>query len=113
MQKDGNSNLPNWRFASVLLVLSLLASLPAHAQSCALCYTQAASSGHRMIHALQSGILILIIPPMFLSIGFTLLAYRKRNQFRQATYPSRPKAATPERNSKPSVVKKKLASPRQ
>jgi hypothetical protein len=32
-------------------------------QSCALCYTQAASAGARMIQALRSGILILIVPP--------------------------------------------------
>ncbi len=37
-----------------------------------------------MIHALRNGILILVIPPMFLSIGITVLAYRKRNQFRES-----------------------------
>ena len=41
-----------------------------------------------MIHALRSGILVLIIPPLFLSIGITVLAYRKRNQFRDAGYAS-------------------------
>jgi hypothetical protein len=51
------------------------------AQSCALCYTQAASAGSRIIQGLRSGILVLIIPPMFMSIGITVLAYRKRNQF--------------------------------
>jgi hypothetical protein len=61
----------------------LMATLPVYAQSCALCYTQAASSGSRMIQALRDGILILVIPPMFLSVGFTVLAYRKRNQFRR------------------------------
>jgi hypothetical protein len=35
-----------------------------------------------MVQALRSGILVLIIPPLFLSIGITVLAYRKRNQFR-------------------------------
>jgi len=53
----------------------------AHAQSCALCYTQAASAGARIIQALRSGILVLVIPPAFLSVGVTVLAYRKRNQF--------------------------------
>jgi hypothetical protein len=52
-----------------------------YAQSCALCYTQAASSGSRIIHGLRSGILVLIIPPMFMSVGITILAYRKRNKF--------------------------------
>lgn len=40
-----------------------LTPLPAGAQSCALRYTQAASSGACMIQALKSGIWILIAPP--------------------------------------------------
>ena len=62
----------------------------AHAQSCALCYTQAASSGSRIIHGLRSGIIVLIIPPALMSIGITALAYRKRNQFHEPTKGSRP-----------------------
>jgi hypothetical protein len=34
-----------------------------------------------MIQGLRSGILVLVIPPMFMSVGITVLAYRKRNQF--------------------------------
>jgi len=60
----------------------LLFAIPAFAQNCALCYTQAASSGTRLIGALRSGIIVLIVPPMFLFAGITWLAYRKRNQFR-------------------------------
>jgi hypothetical protein len=67
------------RVVSPLAVLFL--SAYSYAQSCALCYTQAASSGSRIIHGLRSGILVLIIPPMFMSIGITILAYRKRNKF--------------------------------
>jgi hypothetical protein len=63
-------------------VVVLLAPVPAFAQSCALCYTQAASSGARMIQALKSGILILIAPPTFMSIGLIVVCYRKRNQTR-------------------------------
>jgi hypothetical protein len=67
--------------------LALLAApLPAFSQSCALCYTQAASAGARMIQALRSGILILIIPPTFMSVGMIFIVYRKRNQFRHAEY---------------------------
>jgi hypothetical protein len=65
-------------------VILLLAPAPAFAQSCALCYTQAASSGSRMIQALKSGILILIAPPTFMSIGLIFVCYRKRNQTRDA-----------------------------
>lgn len=56
--------------------------LPALAQSCALCYTQAASAGARMIQALQSGILILIVPPTLVSIGMVFIMYRNRNRCR-------------------------------
>jgi hypothetical protein len=65
-----------------LLVLSL-APL-ALCQNCALCYTQAAASGSRMIEALRSGILILIVPPTLMSVGVVFVAYAKRNQFRNA-----------------------------
>jgi hypothetical protein len=51
------------------------------AQSCSLCYTQAAASTARFLQALRSGILILMIPPMLMSIGITVLTYRRRNHF--------------------------------
>jgi hypothetical protein len=70
--------------AIVLIALTMLAAPPpAFSQSCALCYTQAASAGARMIQALRSGILILIVPPTFMSVGMIFIVYRKRNQFRQ------------------------------
>ena len=77
-----------WILAIALAgLIILLAPVPAFAQSCALCYTQAASSGARMIQALKSGILILIAPPTLGSIGVICVMYRKRNQVRQ-TEPS-------------------------
>jgi hypothetical protein len=57
---------------------------PAFSQSCALCYTQAASAGARMIEALRSGILILIVPPTFMSVCMIFIMRHKRNQFRRA-----------------------------
>ena len=72
------------RVALLLAALALVTgAAPAFGQSCALCYTQAASSGARFIQALRSGILVLMVPPFFMSIGITVLAYRKRNQFHQ------------------------------
>ncbi|MFZ3340635.1 MAG: hypothetical protein WA609_04995 [Terriglobales bacterium] len=56
---------------------------PAFAQGCALCYTQAASSGRQMIEALRSGILILVIPPTLGSIAVIFIARHKRNQVRR------------------------------
>jgi len=69
---------------ALLGFMILFAPRPVAAQSCALCYTQAASSGSRMIQALRSGILILIIPPTLLSVGMIFVLYRKRNQVRAA-----------------------------
>ena len=67
-----------------LLAFAMLAiPLPAFSQSCALCYTQAASAGARMIQALRSGILILIIPPTLGTIGMIFLVHHKRNQIRR------------------------------
>lgn len=60
-----------------LLVLSASAL---HAQSCALCYQSAAASGSQFIQALKDGILILLFPPLFISVGIGVLAYLKRNQ---------------------------------
>jgi hypothetical protein len=64
-------------------VIILLTAVPAFSQSCALCYTQAASSGSRMIQALKSGILILILPSTLGSVGMIVVVYRKRNQVRR------------------------------
>jgi hypothetical protein len=76
----------NWRQMCVVGVLAgllLLLAAPAFSQSCALCYTQAASSGSKMIQALRSGILILIVPPTLGSIGMIFVVHRKRNQVRR------------------------------
>jgi hypothetical protein len=71
---------------SLLLgALVFATNVAAHAQSCALCYTQAAGAGHRFIQGLRTGILVLIVPPMFMSIGITVLAYKKRNRTNDKT----------------------------
>ncbi|MCU1271887.1 MAG: hypothetical protein JWN74_3181 [Acidobacteriaceae bacterium] len=61
----------------------LLFPLPTFSQGCALCYTQAASSGAQVIAALKSGILILVLPPTLGSIGMLFIVHRKRNQIRR------------------------------
>ena len=78
------------RLISIALVgLAMLTlPLPAFSQNCALCYSQAASAGARMIEALRSGILVLIVPPMFMWVGVTVIVYRKRNQFRRDDAPA-------------------------
>lgn len=71
----------SWLRRGIALLVALAMPILTFAQNCALCYTQAAGSGSRMIHALRSGILILMIPPMGICIGLTVMAYKKRNQF--------------------------------
>ena len=66
--------------AALVASFVLAANVAGHAQSCALCYTQAAGAGHRFIQGLRTGILVLIVPPMFMSVGITVLAYKKRNR---------------------------------
>jgi hypothetical protein len=74
-------------FSRSFRVLSLLGSLVvpsvASAQNCALCYTQAAAAGTRIVQALRSGIVILVLPPMLICIGLAVMTYRKRNQFNE------------------------------
>lgn len=72
-----------WIFFATLSALLLLAAPAAFSQSCALCYTQAASSGSKMIQALKSGILVLVIPPTLASIGMIFVVRRKSNQVRR------------------------------
>ncbi len=69
---------------AVLGCFLLLSSVPAFCQQCALCYTQAASSGARMIEALRSGIIILIVPPTLMTAGALALLRRRSHQFKPA-----------------------------
>jgi len=77
-----------WKQFGILAIalaalIILLSPVPAFSQNCALCYTQAASSGSRMIQALKSGILVMIVPPTLGSIGMIFVVYKKRNQVRR------------------------------
>ena len=44
-----------------------------------MCYQSAAAAGSHTIHALRNGIVILIVPPIFICTGITYLVYRRRN----------------------------------
>jgi hypothetical protein len=79
-----------WFGAVLAGLIVLLAPMPAFSQSCALCYTQAASAGARMIQALKSGILILVIPPTLGSIGMIFIVHHKRNQIRRTEHADEP-----------------------
>lgn len=80
MQRKARFRIARLGLAGLIL---LLTAVPAFSQSCSLCYTQAASAGARMIEALKSGILILIVPPTLGSIGMIFVVNRKRNQVRR------------------------------
>jgi hypothetical protein len=59
---------------------SFLAAVPkAAAQSCAMCYQNAAASGTQGRFALQHGILILFIPAIGLFSGILFLLYSRRH----------------------------------
>lgn len=78
---DQTFRLVAWAFLALAVFVF---PSPAFSQGCALCYTQAASSGAQMIAALKSGILILVLPPTLGSIGMVFLVHKKRNQIRRS-----------------------------
>ncbi len=67
------------RVASLLsLPLSMLAvALSAQAQGCALCYSAASAAGRAAAQALNSGILILLIPTLVMFVGVLVFAIRR------------------------------------
>lgn len=72
-----------WMGMALAAAVFVLLPLPAFSQNCALCYTQAASSGQKVIEALRNGILILVAPPTLASVGLIFIVHRKRNQTRR------------------------------
>lgn len=80
------SNQSWLRLMGMLAAAAVCLALPVSAlgQNCALCYTQAASTGARMIQALRSGILVLVIPPTLGSVGMIFLVHRRSNQFKRS-----------------------------
>ena len=59
----------------------LSSSALVYAQGCAMCYTSAAASKAGALHALRSGILILIVPVLVMCAGISVVIYRSRNRF--------------------------------
>jgi len=60
-----------------IALMLVLSAAPAFSQGCAL-------SGARMIQALKSGILVLIVPPTLGSVGMIFVMYKKRDQVRRS-----------------------------
>lgn len=61
--------------------------LPAvlNAQGCAMCYTSAASARAGAKEALANGVLILLVPPMLFFALISVVIYRYRNKYRDAS----------------------------
>ena len=74
---------PAQRWIIQIAVLIALLAVPAlaSAQGCAMCYNNAAAANPAAIHALRSGILVLMIPPVLIFTGVCLFALRNRNRF--------------------------------
>jgi len=70
----------------VLVTLAILAALSRPSPELRALLYAGRVRGARMIQALRSGILILIVPPTFMSVGMIFIVNRKRNQFRQVDY---------------------------
>jgi hypothetical protein len=85
MSKKLTSKSPFLLTGIAIVGWAMLAAPPdAFSQSCALCYTQAASAGTRMIEALKSGILILIVPPTLMSVCMVFILKHKSTQYRHS-----------------------------
>jgi hypothetical protein len=80
MRRSGKA-AGTWMCGALSLVAALSMPSLLFAQNCALCYTQAAGSGHRVIQALRGGIVMLVAPPMLICIAIAVMTYRKRNRF--------------------------------
>jgi hypothetical protein len=63
------------RLMAVLLVVLMVRGRLA-AQSCAMCYTSVAGGGKGVIHAMQVGIVVLLIPPVLLFAGLIWIVVR-------------------------------------
>lgn len=79
------------RYSRLLVLLAVAAiwlALPAPlaAQGCAMCYTSAAAAKKAGLQALQSGILILGIPPLVMFIGIFLYVFRRRDRFNETSF---------------------------
>ncbi len=76
----GNA-VSRWMLGLAAAVVVFAHSSVAYAQGCALCANSASALKAGALAALRSGILILMVPPVLISIGIFVFAYRNRNRF--------------------------------
>jgi hypothetical protein len=70
-----------WALWLVAAAVLLSASSLVYAQGCAMCYTSAAAAKAGAVHALRSGILILLLPVLAMCSGISVVIYRSRDRF--------------------------------
>lgn len=70
-----------WTVLLIAISLLLCSSSQIYAQGCAMCYTSAAASKAGALHALRSGILILLLPVLAMCSGISVIIYRSRDRF--------------------------------
>lgn len=70
-----------WMARVAVAGVTLASSSAAFAQGCAMCYNSASAAKAAALHALRSGVLILLVPPLLMFIGIFVVAYRSRNRF--------------------------------
>jgi hypothetical protein len=72
-------------------IASLLGLASVQAAACPFCYTAAAAAKAGAIRALQSGILVLILPPIL--IFAAIAAFRRRHRYDEVRHPAPTAAA--------------------
>lgn len=75
------------RFVSLFGVASI------KTEACPFCYTAAAAAKAGAIHALQSGILVLILPPILIFAVIAVTAVRRRHRYHEVRHPAPTAAA--------------------
>jgi hypothetical protein len=68
-----------WLLLLCFLLAAGLSGPGAFAQGCASCYTTAAAGGPQTAHALRSGIVLLLIPPVLMFTGIICVMKRWNN----------------------------------
>jgi ABC-type sulfate transport system permease subunit len=76
--------MKSWQGKLPALAALVALARSAFAQGCVMCYTSAASQRPRAIHALNLGIIILLIPPVLIFLGVFAFFYLRRNAWRGA-----------------------------
>jgi hypothetical protein len=82
MRGHGNER-PRMTARKLAGIAFLVVLISISTQGCPMCYQNAAASGPSTIHALNTGILILMFPPALITMGIFYLGYKKRNAFHE------------------------------